>query len=382
MKECGNAANSSLDPKELTTNKERFPMTTSDTKISVVIPCYNVEKYLVRAVESVQAQTFAEWEAILVDDGSTDKTPELCDSLTAKDARIKVIHTQNGGGSRARNEGLRNATGTLVYFMDADDWIEPQCFAKCWDAYTQSQADIIQFGFCIWRDGVKSQVPLEERIVEGEDVRQEYAAQIVGYGEKALRHYYEHGNLGNYKKDGYVWRFMFSRQMLSAHSIVFPEGVKMGEDGMFVVEATIFANRVHCIEDTFYNYELKDGGAFLSRINNPEKMFDDKYALLPLRARLRSMVDTFDLHDCYFVSQVFSALQLCLALSCSLYNYPKLATYVYDKRVTESFEKIQLNGAPLKFKIPVSLIKHKLTSVLFLLCWTARKCGLAAKLKM
>ena len=97
MKECGNAANSSLDQKELTIDKERFPMTNSNTKISVVIPCYNVENYLVRAVESVQAQTFAEWEAILVDDGSTDKTPELCDSLAAKDARIKAIHTQNGG---------------------------------------------------------------------------------------------------------------------------------------------------------------------------------------------------------------------------------------------------------------------------------------------
>ena len=73
-------------------------MTNSDIKISVVIPCYNVEKYLARAVESVQAQTLTEWEAILVDDGSTDKTPELCDSFAAKDARIKVLHTQNGGG--------------------------------------------------------------------------------------------------------------------------------------------------------------------------------------------------------------------------------------------------------------------------------------------
>ena len=137
-----------------------------------------------------------------------------------------------------------------------------------------------------------------------------------------------------------------------------------------------------CIEDTFYNYELKDGGAFLSRINNPDKMLYDKQALVPLRARLRTMVKTFDLHDHYFVSQVFSALQLCLALSCSLNNYQKLASYVYDKRVVESFDKIQLDGAPLKFKIPVSLIKHKLTGVLFFLCWTARKCGLSAKLKM
>ncbi len=357
-------------------------MTNSDIKISVVIPCYNVEQYLVRAVESVQAQTLTEWEAILVDDGSTDKTPELCDSFAAKDARIKVIHTQNGGGSRARNEGLKKASGILVYFMDSDDWIEAQCFAKCWEAYSQSHADIIHFNHWTWRNGEKFQNPLKPRIVEGDNVKQEYAAQIIGYGEKALQHYYKHGNLGDYKKDGYVWCFMFSRTMLSAHDIVFPEAAKMGEDGMFVVETTIFANKIHCIEDTFYNYELKDGGAFLSRINNPDKMLYDKQALVPLRARLRTMVTTFDLHDHYFVSQVFSALQLCLALSCSLSNYKKLASYVYDKRVVESFDKIQLDGAPLKFKTPVSLIKHKLTNVLFFLCWTARKCGLSAKMKM
>lgn len=97
MTECGKAASSRVEQKELTTDKERILMTNSDIKISVVIPCYNVENYIVRAVESVQAQTFAEWEAILVDDGSTDKTPKLCDSLAAKDARIKAIHTQNGG---------------------------------------------------------------------------------------------------------------------------------------------------------------------------------------------------------------------------------------------------------------------------------------------
>lgn len=77
-------------------------MTNSDTKISVVLPCYNVGKYLVQAVESVRSQTFTEWEAILVDDGSTDETSELCDSFAEKDLRVKVIHTRNGGGESCK----------------------------------------------------------------------------------------------------------------------------------------------------------------------------------------------------------------------------------------------------------------------------------------
>lgn len=287
-----------------------------------------------------------------------------------------------GGVSRARNEGLKKSVGTLVYFMDPDDWIENECFARCWETYLQSHADIIHFNYWVWRKGEKTQSPLKPQIIEGEDINREYAAQLAGYGGDALRYYYKHGNLGNYRKNGAVWHFMFLRSMLTTHGIVFPEGVKMLEDVIFVIEATIYANKIHCIKDTFYNYVVRESGALLSRVNDREKLFYDKYSLLPIRSRLRSMISTFDLHDHYLGSQVMSTLQLCLALSCSLRNYKKLATYAYDKRVVESFDKVPLDGAPLKFKLPVLLIKHKLAFLLFFLCWLARMCGLSGKMRM
>lgn len=92
-------------------------------KISIIIPCYNVEKYVGKCIESVICQTYKNTEIILVDDGSNDKTGDICDGYYLKDNRIKVIHKINGGQSSARNEGLRIATGDYIFFVDSDDWI-------------------------------------------------------------------------------------------------------------------------------------------------------------------------------------------------------------------------------------------------------------------
>lgn len=97
-------------------------------KISVIVPIYQVELYLRRCIESILNQTYADLELILVDDGSPDQCPQICDEYAKKDDRIKVIHKTNGGLSDARNAGLRIATGEWLAFVDSDDWIEPEMF--------------------------------------------------------------------------------------------------------------------------------------------------------------------------------------------------------------------------------------------------------------
>ena len=94
--------------------------------ISIIIPIYKVEKFLDRCVESVVNQTYSNLEIILVDDGSPDNCPYMCDEWAEKDSRIKVIHKLNGGLSDARNEGLKSSTGKYVGFVDSDDWIAPE----------------------------------------------------------------------------------------------------------------------------------------------------------------------------------------------------------------------------------------------------------------
>ena len=113
-----------------------------ESRISVVVPVYNVENYLNECIESILQQTYHELEVILVDDGSTDRSGELCEEWKKKDKRIHVIHQSNQGLSEARNRGLENITGKYVAFVDSDDILHPQMYEHLADALQAEQADV------------------------------------------------------------------------------------------------------------------------------------------------------------------------------------------------------------------------------------------------
>ena len=102
-------------------------------KISIIVPIYNVEKYLDRCIESIVGQTYKNLEIILIDDGSPDNCPQMCDEWAKKDDRIKVVHKENGGVSLARNKGMDIATGTYIGFVDSDDYIDKNMYEKLMD---------------------------------------------------------------------------------------------------------------------------------------------------------------------------------------------------------------------------------------------------------
>ena len=147
-----------------------------DDKISVVLPIYNVEKYLNRCLKSVVNQTYKNIEIILVDDGSTDQCPELCEEWSRKDKRIKVIHKENAGLGMARNTGIENATGKYICFFDSDDFISLNAIETLYDVAVLSNADAVLFGFnkVDFKGNVyQSVVPKGEKpVYEGSEVRQ------------------------------------------------------------------------------------------------------------------------------------------------------------------------------------------------------------------
>ena len=96
--------------------------------ISVIMPVYNVEDYVAEAIESVRQQSYGEWELLLIDDGSTDESSKICKAYAEKEEKIRYIRKENGGVSSARNRGLPEAAGEWIYFMDADDWLDPEGF--------------------------------------------------------------------------------------------------------------------------------------------------------------------------------------------------------------------------------------------------------------
>lgn len=120
-----------------------------DIKVSIIMPVYKVEEYVAKAIESIQAQTLKEWEFLIVDDGTPDRSGEICDAYAAQDERIHVIHKENGGAPSARNMAIEMAKGEYFYFLDSDDWAEPTMLEDMYNLAKRDNAQLVVAGFYI-----------------------------------------------------------------------------------------------------------------------------------------------------------------------------------------------------------------------------------------
>lgn len=128
-------------------------------KVSIIVPVYKVERYLDKCISSIVNQTYTNLEIILVDDGSPDQCPQMCDAWAEKDARIRVIHKKNGGLSDARNAGMAVATGEYIAFVDSDDWIAPDLYTHLYRRLTEDRSDISACGVqLVWEDGTSPRI--------------------------------------------------------------------------------------------------------------------------------------------------------------------------------------------------------------------------------
>ena len=203
--------------------------------ISVIVPVYKVEKYLDRCVQSIVDQTYRNLEIILVDDGSPDNCPAMCDAWAAKDSRIKVIHKENGGQSTARNAGMTIATGEYIAFVDSDDWIEPQMYQIMYETMITTGSDIVSCGAKrIWLDGTPSQDVLSvnrDCVLERESAME---AMITGNGLVQI-----------------PCNKLYRRSL--SEGIFFPTGV-ICEDEFWTWQVVARAKQVTILKDSYYNY--------------------------------------------------------------------------------------------------------------------------------
>ena len=156
--------------------------------VSIIIPIYNVEKYLNGCIESVVKQTYTNLEIILIDDGSPDNCPQICDEWAKKDQRIKVIHKENGGQGIARNTGIENATGEFVCFLDSDDYLDLTTIEKAYALAKKECAEIVVYGLkSVNQNGelIKSFTPCPEKTVfKDEEVLNEFFPEYLAPNPK------------------------------------------------------------------------------------------------------------------------------------------------------------------------------------------------------
>lgn len=211
--------------------------------ISIVVPVYNVELYLDRCVESLVNQTYSRLEIILVDDGSPDRCPEMCDNWAKKDPRIQVVHKSNAGLGMARNSGIDRISGDFVCFVDSDDYLVPDAVERCVAALVANNADTVLFGrYDAFPDGTvkEDSVRVAKTCHTGETVTGVLLPELftdgVGYGVSACSK-------------------MFSTGILTENGIRFrSEREIVSEDAVFCIDYFAKAKAVVVIPDRLYCY--------------------------------------------------------------------------------------------------------------------------------
>jgi len=210
--------------------------------ISIIIPIYNVEKYLETCIDSVLTQTFTDFECILVNDGSPDNSPKICDEYAKKDERIKVIHKENGGLSSARNAGLDVALGEWIGFVDSDDWVDPEMFNVLYQNAIKHDADVSICGVMRVSEGREIIQPMDKRDLN----------VVLTPKETLLLMFHWKSFM-----DGYSVNKLFKKRVIKKKNLRFSETVRYMEDVLFCYDVFKNVDKVHYTSQPYYFYRQR-----------------------------------------------------------------------------------------------------------------------------
>ena len=212
--------------------------------ISVIIPVYKVEAYLRDCVDSVLAQTFTDFELILVDDGSPDACGAICDEYAARDGRIHVIHQENAGQGKARNVGMDRAVGKYLIFLDSDDYWLPSTLETLYAEAEKNQTQVLVFGAKPFGDGI-------ERWEKYPSYQQTVQNGVIKSGPESLKI-----SMENHEYYSVAWNKFYLLSYLRSYGLCFDEGI-IREDVRISFLSHLFAERVECIGARFYQYRKR-----------------------------------------------------------------------------------------------------------------------------
>lgn len=226
-------------------------------KISYILPIYKVEAYLRECVDSLISQTYKDIEILLVDDGSPDGCPALCDQLATEDNRIISLHKPNGGLSDARNYGLQHATGDYVIFVDSDDyWRHNDSLQKLVEVLKKEPIDVLCFNVSYYYEDTKSYrdwAPFPENVLTP-TTPSEYLIEMQKTGTLPMS----------------AWSKVCRRKFLVDNNISFIKGIR-GEDSPWMIDLLDKAKRIHCVNEYVYAYRQNREGSITNTLKIEEK---------------------------------------------------------------------------------------------------------------
>lgn len=208
-------------------------------KASIILPCYNVENYLAKCIQSILDQTLSDFELIVVIDGSPDNSKAIAESFS--DDRITIYEKSNGGLSDARNYGLERTEGEFVYFMDSDDWIEPDLLEKTIKLLEREKLDFVIFGY------MQDDMDKDENLIASHSILPQKSFVKKSDKNKLLDSHL----LGLL---GYAWNKVYRKTFLISHNLSFEKGTSLVEDILFNAQVYHKVDELHFIKEGFYHY--------------------------------------------------------------------------------------------------------------------------------
>ena len=327
-------------------------------QFTVIIPIYKVEEYLERCVDSVLAQTFSDFEVILVDDGSPDRCPQICDEYEKKDSRVRVIHKQNGGLVSARNAGIFAAKGDYITYVDGDDWVKPGLLQFVHDRIAESSVPVDMIIFAAEKVFENHSEPMLNHVEEGWYDRERLEREVFPY---LLRGFNTSKTIS-----GHTWNKPCRRELQVEH-YVRDERIRMFTDLPMTIEIILNCKNVYICNDQFYLYNQTNLGSILS-IGKKNYLTESFFHFVSyLQERLHGISPSID--------QQLNDVPVNLMIRTGMGEIQKdqsfnlaVRSFKNELRKSGMLKLVNMKGIPATHKLFVVLLKLHLYALAMVLC--------------
>lgn len=344
-------------------------------QISVIVPVYNVQNYLAQCINSIIQQSYTNLEIMLINDGSTDNSPQICEEFRKIDRRIKVINQPNSGVSAARNTGIAIATGDYITFVDSDDWLEKDMYKRIVDAICENQrADIVMCDYITVQndDTAKITSNLRAGFYSKKDIIHEiYPTLLVteNFGRLPIVS---------------VWNCLFRKTLFADRRLYFSENLRYSEDYLFMAAVMTHCKSYFYIKNYFgYNYRQYEASR--------SKKYEPKWwiNLLDLNKQLRKLLSDNGEYD--FTRQLkLQLIHSALFVSGSINNNPRMSfvekvkvlkTVFHDQSLKNGFTELKFANQSKSLRIVLFIIKQRMPLAYLLYVVSIEKFRKAINLK-
>ena len=314
---------------------------------SVIVPIYNVEKYLRKCIESVLDQSFTDYELILVDDGSPDRCPAICDEYAEKDPRIKVIHKKNGGLVSARQAGIQIAQGDYIFNLDGDDALCLDALESAWKIIADTHADIVSFSYRHSIDGKIGDV-IEDLVDEGLYNKKQIEAHIFPrlLSDRNMQHIFY-----------FSWGKAIRRELALKHQMRVDTKISLGEDLSCSVPCYLEAETVYMSKKAIYLYTIRNDS--ISTDFKTKQINQIEYVVRGLRNIEEKKPTDFEAQISRFSCFMCFAILAAAAEGNHFKAVKELKSMILNSSHKEEIRKAQFENITIKSRIAIFLMKRR-----------------------